>query len=69
MNFSGVWFPDEGSESARARGSNQMSFNTRYNVVTHIIFYIFDYLRVRIGDRKSSIKKCSILRHLFSHET
>ena len=49
----GLWFPDKGSESAKARESNQMDLNTRGIVVVIHFLLLFSILRLMVGVENS----------------
>ena len=69
--FSGLLFPDKGSESGKGRESNHMNLNTRDIVVVQIgfcFFIIFDFTSEGRG-RKSTFENCSFLGAFFRHYT
>ena len=65
--FCGRWFPDKGSESAKARVLNHMNLNTRHIEVVHIGFcvcIIFDFTSEGRGS-KIDVRKMIIFGALF----
>ena len=69
-DFFWLWFPDKGSESAKARESNQMNLNTRGIEVVQIGFcflIIFDFTS-EVGV-ENQYSKSSYLGAFFGHKT
>ena len=67
MSFYWIWFPDKGSDSSKVRETYYINLNAIEIVVVHIVFvfWLYPFLRVSKGGRKSSIKIVQFLNFEF----